>query len=95
MHSNDVNGTNGSATATKEGLLSKLPAHNVTPLWTIMKSMVPPIPQPQAEVAIWRYKDMRPLLIEACDLVTAEEAERRVLMLINPALSRWLSCRSQ
>ena len=52
-----------------------------------MKSMVPPIPQPQAEVAIWRYKDLRPLLIEACDLVTAEEAERRVLMLINPALS--------
>lgn len=43
---------------------------------------------PEAKVAIWRYKDLRPLLIEAGKTVSAEEAERRVLMLKNPALRK-------
>ena len=40
----------------------------------------------QAVPAIWRYADMRPQLLRAIDLITAEEAERRVLMLENPGL---------
>ena len=35
---------------------------------------------------LWRYADMRPKLLTASTLITAEEAERRVLMLENPAL---------
>jgi gentisate 1,2-dioxygenase len=35
---------------------------------------------------IWRYKDMRPQLLRAIDLITAKEAERRVLVLENPGL---------
>ncbi len=35
---------------------------------------------------MWRYADVRPLLLESGDLITAEEAERRVLILENPAL---------
>jgi gentisate 1,2-dioxygenase len=34
----------------------------------------------------WRYADVRPFLLEACDLVTPAEAERRVMVLENPAL---------
>jgi len=40
-----------------------------------------------ARAAIWRWSDTRPLLMRACELITAKQAERRVLMLENPALA--------
>lgn len=40
-----------------------------------------------ARPAIWRWSDTRPLLMRACELITATQAERRVLMLENPALA--------
>jgi len=43
-------------------------------------------PGTAAEPAIWRWKDTRPLLARACELITARQAERRVLMLENPSL---------
>ena len=49
-----------------------------------MAKMVPPRPNPKATSAIWKYAEVRPLLMEAGDIVGAEEAERRVLMLVNP-----------
>ena len=36
--------------------------------------------------AIWKWSDVRPYLMEACELITAEEAERRVLVLENPGM---------
>jgi len=36
--------------------------------------------------AIWRYRDVRPHLMESGGLITAQEATRRVLMLMNPGL---------
>jgi gentisate 1,2-dioxygenase len=71
----------------KEVLIAKLPEQQVQPLWKVMHAMVPPTPKPQAQVTLWRYKELRPLLLEAGRLVSSEEAERRVLMLVNPALS--------
>jgi gentisate 1,2-dioxygenase len=35
---------------------------------------------------LWRYDEIRPLLMEAGRLITAKEAERRVLVLENPGL---------
>ncbi|KAK6459479.1 RmlC-like cupin domain-containing protein [Scheffersomyces xylosifermentans] len=70
----------------KAQFLKSLKPENVEPLWTVMSAMVPPKPQPRAVPTIWKYKQVRPLLEEAGRLVPAEESERRVLMLINPAL---------
>lgn len=67
-------------------LLESLKPHNVEPLWTVMSAMVPPTPKPKASPYLWNYKDLKPLLIEAGEKVSADEAERRVLMLINPSL---------
>ena len=69
-------------------LSDKYTKYGVEPLWTVMQAMVPKAPHPKAKVAIWRYKDLRPLLMEAGKTVSAEEAERRVLMLKNPALRK-------
>ncbi|KAF8252464.1 RmlC-like cupin [Wilcoxina mikolae CBS 423.85] len=69
-----------------ERFLSDLPPHNVSPLWTVMFSVVPPFPNPKAAPYVWPYSTLRPLLLEAGHLVSASEIERRVLMLINPTL---------
>ncbi|KAJ5306302.1 hypothetical protein PENANT_c017G04302 [Penicillium antarcticum] len=53
------------------------------PLWTVLDKMVPPRPNPRAVPTVWRYNEMRPDLMKAGSIVTAEEAERRVLMLVN------------
>jgi gentisate 1,2-dioxygenase len=60
--------------------------YNAEPLWTVLDRVLPASPNPSAVPTIWRYKDLRPPLMEAGLVVTAEEAERRVLMLINPGL---------
>ena len=86
----EVNGVNGEH-ARSEALLSKLPEYSVEPLWTVMHTMVPKAPQPKAVVAAWKWEEMRPLLLEAGEAVSAEQAERRVLMLKNPSLSKFQS----
>lgn len=60
---------------------------NVTPLWTIMHKMVPPFPNPRAVTTVWPYQTMSKALEAAAKTVTAEEAERRVLILVNQAMS--------
>jgi gentisate 1,2-dioxygenase len=54
---------------------------NAKPLWERTTRMAPGTP---AVSAIWRYRDMRPQLLRAADLISTEQAERRVLMLENP-----------
>jgi len=47
---------------------------------------VPPHPAPACVPALWRYREVRPYLMEAGRLISAREAERRVLVLENPGL---------
>jgi gentisate 1,2-dioxygenase len=56
---------------------------NAKPLWERTARMGPGSP---AVPTIWRYRDMRPQLLRAVELITAKEAERRVFMLENPGL---------
>ncbi|KAK9371468.1 RmlC-like cupin, partial [Lipomyces chichibuensis] len=73
-------------TAAQASLFDSLKDYNVEPLWTVMSAMVPSRPKPKAVPTVWKYSELRPLLIESGRVVDQEEAERRVLMLINPAL---------
>jgi len=72
--------------ATLAQYYSKLPQQNVAALWTQLDKMVPPHPNPKASTAEWKYDEVKPTLLEAGDIIGAEEAERRVLMLVNPTL---------
>lgn len=60
---------------------------NVAPLWTVLSSMVPVKPNPQSNATHWPYSQMRPLLLQSGATISAEEAERRVLMLVNSSPS--------
>ncbi len=75
------------ATDSLDRLFSDAAAQDAQPLWTMMEAVVPPHPRPKAIPHVWRYAAMRPLLDRAGSLVTAKQAERRVLQLINPALA--------
>ena len=68
--------------------------HGMTPLWEVLGALVPPQPSPPIVPALWRYADVREHVLEAGRLISAEEAERRVLILENPAL-RGQSCITQ
>ena len=72
----------------------RIGAHHLTPLWEVLHALVPPQPRPQAEAVLWRYAELREQVLEAGRLISAEEAERRVLILENPAL-RGQSCITQ
>ncbi|KAI1385474.1 gentisate 1,2-dioxygenase [Hypoxylon trugodes] len=78
--------TNGNGITKLETYLQTLPERNMEPLWTKMNAMVPPRPNPKAVPYIWKYSESLPLLSQAAEIVPAEEAERRVLMLVNPTL---------
>ncbi|MFW8211395.1 gentisate 1,2-dioxygenase, partial [Klebsiella pneumoniae] len=56
----------------------------MAPLWESLHSLVPPQPRPRVVPAIWKYNEVRPLVMEAGRMISAEEAVRRVLILQNP-----------
>lgn len=72
--------------AARRDFYERIGASNLTPLWEVLHSLVPECPASPCVPAGWRYRDVRPHLMEAGRLVTAKEAERRVLVLENPAL---------
>ncbi len=63
-----------------------LKSESLGPLWVSLKGLVPSEPRPKAVPYVWEYAKVRPRLLEAGELITAEEAERRVLVLENPGL---------
>ncbi|KXH48090.1 gentisate 1,2-dioxygenase [Colletotrichum salicis] len=64
--------------------LEELPSQHMEPLWSKMNVMVPPTPAPVAKPHMWKYADSLPLLHKAAEMVGEKQAERRVLMLVNP-----------
>jgi gentisate 1,2-dioxygenase len=67
------------------GRLAKV---NMAPLWEVMRNLVTPEPVTPVVPAQWRYSEVRPLLFESASMITAEQAERRVLVLENPGLPK-------
>jgi gentisate 1,2-dioxygenase len=59
---------------------------HLAPLWRVLHGLVTAEPVPRCVPAMWRYDDVRPYLMEACGLISTEEAERRVLVFENPGL---------
>ena len=59
---------------------------HLAPLWRVLHGLVTEAPKSPCVPALWNYAQVRPYLIEACDLISTEEAQRRVLVLENPGL---------
>jgi gentisate 1,2-dioxygenase len=63
-----------------------LAEHSLPPLWTQLHTLLPHERRTAAVPHCWSWRQTRPLLHEAARLVPIEQAERRVLILENPAL---------
>jgi gentisate 1,2-dioxygenase len=61
-------------------------SQHLTPLWRVLHGLVTDVPRTSCVPAIWRYEEVRPYLMEACDLISTQESQRRVLVLENPGL---------
>ena len=69
----------------------RMDADHLAPLWEVLHALVPPQPQSPCVPALWKYRDVRPYILESGSLITAREAVRRVLILENPGM-RGQSC---
>ena len=64
----------------------RISRHDMAPLWDVLGALVPPSPATPCVPALWKYRDVRSYIMEAGELISAAEAERRVLVLENPGL---------
>jgi gentisate 1,2-dioxygenase len=70
----------------REAFYGRADVQHLAPLWTRLKSLVPAAPAPVGVVHHWAYGQVRPYVLESAAHISAEEAERRVLILENPGL---------
>jgi gentisate 1,2-dioxygenase len=70
----------------REEFYRRAGSRNLAPLWRVLGGLVTDEPATPCVPALWRYEEVRPYLMEACKLISTEEAERRVLVLENPGL---------
>ena len=79
--------TKQEASAERRAFYDRLKAQNAAPLWEVLGDLVRTDPRTACVATLWHYDDVRPFMMEAGSLITAEEAERRVLILENPGFS--------
>lgn len=70
--------------ADRQAFYDEIRPLNMTPLWEVLHALVPKAPATRVQPVRWRYADARPYLMRSGALITAKEAERRVLILENP-----------
>ena len=71
----------------RQEFYNRLARKNTAPLWESLARLFPIEPRPACVPVLWKYNDdIRPLLLEAGQLITAKEATRRVLVLENPGI---------
>jgi len=73
-------------TTDRQEFYDRIGRDSLTPLWEVLHNLVPKEPPRTCDAHVWHYDRIRPLVMESADLITAEEAERRVLVLENPGL---------
>ncbi|CAA9269295.1 MAG: Gentisate 1,2-dioxygenase [uncultured Craurococcus sp.] len=69
-----------------EALYAEMRPESLYPLWEVLSALVTPTPRSAALPHRWSYDPARTWLMRAGGLISAEQAERRVLILENPGL---------
>ena len=66
---------------------ARLKTQQLAPLWEFFKDWFSLAPRVSAQVHLWRYSELRELILESAAIIDPEEAERRVVVLENPGLA--------
>jgi gentisate 1,2-dioxygenase len=70
----------------RQSFYEKISQASVTPLWEVLHALIPASPKTPCVPAIFKWREIHPWVLEAGNLITAKEAERRVLVLENPGM---------
>jgi gentisate 1,2-dioxygenase len=73
-------------TPERKAFYAKIDKDNLAPLWAVLSELITPEPRSACQPALWRFDVIRAAMLEAGQLITAKEAERRVLVLENPGM---------
>jgi gentisate 1,2-dioxygenase len=73
-------------TPERQAYYGRIDKRNLTPLWSVLNSVITPEPRSGCQSCLWNFAEAKNFLLEAGGLITAKEAERRVLVLENPGL---------
>jgi gentisate 1,2-dioxygenase len=82
----DQAGSAGARTPEREAYYARIAEGAMSPLWEVNKRLVTPEPVIDSIPFLWDYDALRETLLESGTLITAREAQRRVLILENPGL---------
>jgi gentisate 1,2-dioxygenase len=85
-HNGSPVGPKHNVDAAREAYYERISKFDMAPLWKVMKSVVTKEPVTRCVPVIWHYDAIKPLVMESGNLISAEEALRRVLILENPAM---------
>ncbi|MCA8869526.1 MAG: gentisate 1,2-dioxygenase [Rhodobacteraceae bacterium] len=73
-------------TPERQEFYARIDKHAMTPLWTVLSNIITPEPKSACQPHLWKYDAAKAFLLESGSLITAKEAERRVLILENPGM---------
>ena len=73
-------------TPEREAFYRKIDGENLSALWNVLGDLITPEPKSACRPHLWKFDAIRDYMTEAGKLITAKEAERRVLVLENPGL---------
>ncbi|MEP6446021.1 MAG: gentisate 1,2-dioxygenase [Hyphomicrobiales bacterium] len=79
-------GTTPENNTERQAFYDAIEPESMRALWSVMAGIITPEPKSNCVPYLWRYTQVRERLIEASSLISAKEAERRVLILENPGL---------
>jgi gentisate 1,2-dioxygenase len=86
---NIVGRANVDDTPALEAYYAALEGEELGALWNVANEIEPWYPQPRSVPILWKWKRIEPLVRAAPELVSAEKAARRVVMLVNPGRKEW------
>ena len=72
----------------RQDFYRELETQNMGPLWVLFRNTMTAEPRQREVPHLWSWETVRPRLLRAGELVTTGEAERRVLMFLNPGDER-------
>lgn len=86
---NVIGRANVEDTPALEAYYKALEERELGALWNVANEIEPWYPQPKSVPILWKWRDIERLVRKAPELVTAEKAARRVVMLVNPGRKEW------
>ncbi|MGH6980926.1 MAG: hypothetical protein ACREFC_06935, partial [Stellaceae bacterium] len=76
-----MEGTTPARNPEREAFYNEISPTNLAPLWEVLHGLVTPEPVTPVLPALWKYAELRPYIERAGKIISAAEAERRVLVL--------------